>query len=138
MQSCNYLTNKNYTTWVKGVATNENTSIIDGDPIYLYSSADTYYIRYWNVDVPNRNISMTTGWNQITHFNTSEITTGDLCSESIYNSSSAIKYITYVNTAGTYVSHRCGFTFNNDTEVPRGCGYWLKLNASSYQLRERE
>ncbi|MCK4349155.1 MAG: hypothetical protein KAW47_11125, partial [Thermoplasmatales archaeon] len=129
--------NQNYTSYVVGVATNENETVIDGDAVYVYVSADSYYLRTWIVDVTDRNLSYSSGWNQATHFNTSDIYTEQLCDESIDNASAAIKYITYVDTDGIYQSHRCGFSFNNLT-VPRGYGYWLYLNTTSTQVRSRE
>lgn len=129
--------NQNYTSYVVGVAANENTNITDGDAVYVYVSADSYYLRTWAIDLASRNLTYSSGWNQATHFNTTNIYTEDLCDETIDNSSADIRYVTYVDTLGTYQSHRCGFTFNNLT-IPRGYGYWLYLNTTTTQGRNRE
>jgi len=129
---------KNYTTWVKGSATNQDFPVTDGDALYVYSTATTYLVRYWNVDVTSRNLTLTSGWNQATHFNLSSLTLSQLCSESLENASAGIIYVTFVNQTGFYWSHRCGFSFNADVEVPRGYGYWLKVNATTNYIRNRE
>jgi len=130
---------KNYTTWIKGTATNENVSLTDGDAVYVYSTSSSYWIRYWGADVSSRNITMYDGWNQMMAFNRSGLTLEQICNEPIENATAAIKYVSYHNSrSGLYQSHRCGFHINENVTVPKGYGYWINVENQTAQIRNRD
>ena len=133
-------TAQNFTTWVKGLSTNENETFLDGDVLFIYVTEPSYFIRNWEVDA-NDTISykfMGNGTNTMSHFNLSYMTAYQLCNEPLDNSTYATtKYVTSINASGTYIPYRCGFQLYNATQIPRGKGYFIDINATSYIGRTR-
>ncbi len=128
-------TNHNYTTYVVGISTNNATAVTDGDAVYVRTNASIGFIRMWSTNVASpKNITLTSGWNQVAFFNTTTETTGNICGKTIDNSSVVMQYVSFVDmsvSTDRYKTQDCTLSFNNDISVPKGYGIWVKVNGTT-------
>jgi len=116
----------NYTSWIKGTATGQATKVREGDAIYVYVNSTANLIRYVGLGdtTVSYNLSNITngGWNQVGFFNNT-IRLMDFCNEKTGD-----KYWTFpAANESKYYSHRCGFTYWNETSVPKGRAVWVNM-----------
>jgi len=124
-----------YTTYVEGAITNNDTTVTDGDAVYVYSNTTVHLLRFWQPDVPSKNITITSGWNQLALQNSTTNTLGQICTLSLDNASISMKYATFVDMSASsdsrYISHPCALSINSEITVPKGYGIWVNVNGTT-------
>ena len=128
-------TNHTYTTYTVGTVTNENVSIYDGDAVYVRVTSNVSLLRLVNKDTTWYNVSLTSGWNQMTTFNSTSLTLKQLNqSNRLENRSGealAIRYLSFYNSSANYYwSYACRLTINENKTVAPGYGVWVHLNGT--------
>lgn len=134
--------NHNYTSYVVGVITNNDTAVEEGDVVYVYLSGTrgdvTYLFREWSKDADEETTDLYKAWNQLGTFNQTGWTFAQLCGKTISNQTTddgqVIMYVSkYDSLTKTYKSHRCGFTYGgyNNLRVEYGESVWIMLNGSA-------
>lgn len=119
---------KNYTTWTKGTATHANVQVNDTTAVYVYSNKTVGLLRYWTTDVQNKNFTLYNGWNQVATFNTTALKLEEACNLTLSNATADTLYISVpLANESKYYSHRCGFSFHSQIEIPIGHGYWMNV-----------
>ena len=139
-----------FVNYVKGVAANNQTAVVDGDALYFYVNGTTPMLMNWAVNVLNRNYTVYSGWNLLTHYNTTTAVTFArlevLALTNATDDQQSILYTSFYNSSlgdsGAYRTHRVGFTVYENYTIPRGYGYWMYLNGTagnwSYFISGRE
>jgi hypothetical protein len=135
--------NKNYTSYVVGVTTNNNTVVAEGDAVYIYlggTRGDTKYLtRKWKVSITDAmlNKTMWTGWNQVGVINQTRINLAQYMDLSIYNktkneNSQEVVYASFYDAqAKIYRTQRESFTYSPTYNMTYGMGLWIYLNGSA-------
>ncbi|MBW6469626.1 MAG: hypothetical protein K0A90_00210 [Methanosarcinaceae archaeon] len=124
-----------YTTYIEGAITNNATAVTDGDAVYVYSNATASLLRNWIPDVPTKNITIISGWNQIALQNSTTNTLGQICGMTLDNATVTMSYATFVDMSASsgsrYISHPCALSINSAKEVPKGYGVWVNVNGTT-------
>lgn len=134
-------TGKSFINYVVGLSTNEDVQLYDGDSAFVRTLSDTSMVRKLTYGyATERNISLTLGWNQASAWNqTAYPNLENLCDETvdlpITAEITSIAWWESVNQK--YTSHTCGFSINNEDEIPLGQGYFVRVNATTTMGRYR-
>lgn len=134
--------NHNYTSYVVGSNTNNDTVIEEGDVAYIYVSGTTGTAEYmfieWSKDGNDETTDLYKGWNHLGTMNQTGWTFKELCDKTLDNQTAddgqAIIYVTKYDAENQhYKSHRCGFTFGSydNFTIDYGQAVWVKVNGTA-------
>ena len=134
-------TAKSFINYVVGLSTNEDVQLSDGDSVFVRTLSDTSMVRKLTYGyATERNITLTKGWNQASAWNqTAYPDLKELCDDTIDSPITAeITAIAWwESVTQRYTSHTCGFSINEEDEVPLGQGYFVRVNATTTMMRYR-
>jgi hypothetical protein len=140
--------NYNYTSWVVGLTTNNQTKFEEMDVVYVRVPR-TAVLLWQNIyqtgNVSQKAYNLTAGWNQVSLMNITlnfteayKLNGSSWVTTSNWTNTSDVKGLSWYNaSSGQYMSSLYSLSINKIITIQRGMGMWINVNQTTMFYTKR-